>query len=107
MSYVDDMKLIIKCTIVLHIMVLEERCFAVCEGGEEKADGVIVGKCRPTMWKGLVQLQGAMISAAPGTVAASFEVEEFKENKAEHDLTKMLHVNHLWNIHRSAKGKGI
>lgn len=59
LSYIDDMKRIMKCKIVLHNMVIEELCFILCEAIEEIADGVIVGhsdqQCRTALSSGTVQ----------------------------------------------------
>lgn len=98
----EDMKRIMKCTIILHNMVVEERMFAACEDGEEISEGVVVGEGRPPMWGGLVQLGGAVTEAAEGSIAAMCALQAFKEKEVEHDRTKRLLVDHLWERHGQA-----
>lgn len=38
-------------------------------------------------------------NAAPGSLAARCAIEGFKECTEEHDLTKRLLMEHLWNYH--------
>lgn len=97
---VDAMKTVIKCVIILHNMVVEDRLFEASEEEEEFTEGVVVRSNRPPMWEGLVEVSGGGgTEAAPGSLAARCAVEEFKEQQEEHDLTKRLLMEHVWSHH--------
>ena len=93
------MQLVMKTVIVLHNMVVEERCHAEFEDGDEITQGIVVSITAPPMWEGLVRTNGTATRAERGTLATTFELESFKEDLAEHDVTKRLLVDHLWNHH--------
>lgn len=101
-SSMREMKVVMKTVIILHNMMVEERCHADVQDGEEIAEGVVVSSTAPPMWEGLVRTSGAGTQAKPGTLAATFQLETLKEDLAAHDMTKRLLVDHLWNHHGCA-----
>lgn len=46
---VDDMKLVMKCVITLHNMVVHERCYTKCKEGDEICEGIVVSPDKPTI----------------------------------------------------------
>ena len=99
---VRDMKMVMNTVIILHNMMVEDRCHNECEDGDEMLEGIIVSSTSLPMWEGLVPAHDASAEAEPGTLAATFKLESLKEEEAEHDLTKRLLVEHLWNHHGDA-----
>lgn len=97
---VDTMKVVMKCVIILHNMVVEERVFAAGTDGEEFTQGIFVGSAYAPMWKGMVPMSGGSSgSDAPGTLAGRCAMEGFKKRTEEHDMTKRLLKEHIWNAH--------
>lgn len=93
------MKRVIKCAIILHNPFGQELGYEVCEDGQQATDGIIVEKGRPSIWKKLVKLQGDTSTGGQDCSAARCDLEKFKKDKAEHDLTNRLLMDHLCNHH--------
>lgn len=96
-----------KCTIILHYKMVEERCFAWCDDGEKTPDGVIVRVCRLAMGNGFVQRHRVMIVAVYETVGDRCELKAFKENQGEHELRNVFLVIPLSNIHGNVLGMNL
>ena len=95
---VDAMKTVMKCVVILHNMVAEERLFAESEDDSEFSEGIIIRSNRRPMWEGMESMSGSgSIGAKPGSMAAKCALEIYKDREDEHDLTKRLVMDNLWN----------
>lgn len=95
---VENMEYIVKATVIMHNMCVEERGDDVIEDVSDDDDSIIVGGGVTPMWAGLVRLSGqSVVAAAPGSISAMCEMIRFMEDEQECNTTKLLLVQHLWD----------
>lgn len=98
----DTMAYIMKCVIILHNMCVEERkeINEPFDVEDEAVEETMVGGSVPPMWAGLVRMGNEqIIRATPGSIAAMCEARNFMDEKKEHELTKKLIIEHVWDKH--------
>lgn len=97
---IEKMQTVMRCVVILHNMMVEDRSFEDVDEGEEFGVGIVVRETAPPMWEGLVRVSTSRdVSPVPGSLAARCALEQFKTNASEKNLTKRLLVDHLWAQH--------
>lgn len=95
---VHTMEEVIRCTIILHNMCVEERETFNLPIEEEEATDVLVGGGVPAMWCGLERVHGSNdVQAGAGSLVAICEARAFMDDEREHLKTKKLLMKHLWD----------
>ena len=94
---IETMADVMRCSIILHNMCVEEREALGMDVDEEENDYIVVGGGVPAMWCGLDRMNGtSTIATETGSLAALCEAREFADDVAEHVRTKQLLMDHLW-----------
>lgn len=95
---VDAMKLVMKCVIIMHSMVAEERLLRAPVLKEEFSEGNFVHADWQPIWKEIVAPTGSGgVGATSGLLAAGRALEKFKERVEGHGLPKLLLMLKVWS----------
>ena len=94
---------VMKAVIILHNMVVEDRGRdSLCEealaddrSSSSMADARVGGDL-PKFWR-MPSFSGEIIEPPPGSIAAIFAVAPMLESEKEHNITKKLLADHIWN----------
>lgn len=93
------MKRTLKCVIIFHNMVAQERCYSKCEDNDGICERIVVSPKKPAMWNSLGHFRLAVGITKGRTFTIVSQLELFKRYVSEHDFSKRLLIESLWNHH--------